>query len=719
MGMMVGNAGMQTTIHIWDAVTGKGLHTLSLGKDVLWSMAVAPDGDKVALASTQGNVEIWDAAKGTRTHTIPRQNMAGGPIGFAPDGKTLAVGQASSPEMSSMVRGVAKRFLPLTPFLSADDPKAHVTLWDVATGKRVRDMDGAMTTSALTFSRDGRRLAAAGTYAGIHVWDAATGKKTFATSGHDISASTVAFANDGKKIACGTSDNLVRLWDMTTGNEVLPPQGHQAAIHALAFTPDGRTLATSAGDGTTRLWAVAGGQSLRSLSDRVKTGTTDNAAAEQEQRGTAALGFSKDGVELRRVGQTYQAWVTATGRERRRLTLVEGAEASKAGTISADGTMLAVLVGSRIELWDATTGAARATIDKDQAMVHGMALAPDGRLLALALTLFQANAPAQAPEMALALIDTSTGKEIRKFTVQPESQNPFAYVAGSEAGIIFSPDGNLLATAGVEGICLCDIHTGKEIRRLPISEGAVSESLAFSPDGRMLAVGDNARQIRIWEIATGQERLRLEGHRGTPTCLAFDRACRILASGSNDTTVLLWDLTGSLPPYGGAPEPPSEPSDALWTDLAEANAARAYRAIWALVRQPAAATGFLAARLRPAIPASPERLDALIADLDSDRFEVRSQAAADLEALHELAAPALRKTAAGGASLEVKRKAQELLSKLEAGSKPDAWRQLRAVEALEHMNVPESKQLLKTLAAGAPEARLTQEAKKACVRLEE
>jgi hypothetical protein len=126
---------------------------------------------------------------------------------------------------------------------------------------------------------------------------------------------------------------------------------------------------------------------------------------------------------------------------------------------------------------------------------------------------------------------------------------------------------------------------------------------------------------------------------------------------------------------------------------------------------------FLGEHLRPAAGES-RKVDRLLADLDSDDFPVRERASAALAALGEAAEPALRKALEGEPSPEVRRRVEALMQKLHSRSlSAEEARALRAVEALEYCETPEARRLLQALGTGAPEARLTREARAALGRL--
>ena len=117
--------------------------------------------------------------------------------------------------------------------------------------------------------------------------------------------------------------------------------------------------------------------------------------------------------------------------------------------------------------------------------------------------------------------------------------------------VTFSPDGHTLASESRDRtVCLWDVATGREVKRLKGHEGPV-RSVAFSPDGRFLTSGSGKDPsfheiwdytVRVWDITSGREVQRLEGHTDGVTSVAFSPNGRVLASGSSDKTVRLWQV---------------------------------------------------------------------------------------------------------------------------------------------------------------------------------
>jgi WD40 repeat protein len=173
-------------------------------------------------------------------------------VAFAPDGKTMAVAGGLD-EQSRLV--------------------------DLATGKELRKFDGLGTKSfitQLTFSPDGKTLAAWSSDQTMHFWDTANGKR-LRRIGEPTgprfngiyffrgSVSNLAFSPDGKMLTLGSSGSSVRRWVVETGQELLPFAGHQGTVVELALPTDGKTAVTRGADHTIHSWDLATGIEISRL----------------------------------------------------------------------------------------------------------------------------------------------------------------------------------------------------------------------------------------------------------------------------------------------------------------------------------------------------------------------------------------------------------------------------------------------------------------------
>ncbi len=231
--------------------------------------------------------------------------------------------------------------------------------------------------------------------------------------------------------------------------------------------------------------------------------------------------------------------------------------------------------------------------------------------------------------------------------------------------------------------------------------------LAFSPDGHTVASASYDNTVRFWEVATGRERRRYTGSGGTFTELAYAPDGCTVAAGSMDTTTVIFDTVGAKARQ--ARTTPFSLADlaTLWNDLASGDAHRAYEPLQVLAARPEQTLPFLSQQLQPF---DPQRLDKIITDLDSDQFPIRDQATRELSNSAEQAEPALRRALTRQPSLELRRRAEGLLTQAEA-------RAPRVTELLELIGSAEAQQMIEKLAQGQAEARLAQEAKDSLQRL--
>ena len=235
--------------------------------------------------------------------------------------------------------------------------------------------------------------------------------------------------------------------------------------------------------------------------------------------------------------------------------------------------------------------------------------------------------------------------------------------------------------------------------------------MGLSPDGRTVAAASYLQsRISLYEVATGKERASLAIElRSYPMMLAFSPDGRFLATHSNNS-VRLW----RLPVVRDSGQPRSVAN--LWDDLASADAGAAYQALGQFVWARKQALTLFQDKLRPVSVPPVDAMTAALRDLGSRNYPVRREATRLLEKFGEGAGPFLRKALRDSHTLEVRRRIEIILGKFADGS-PQCLRHQRAIEVLETIGDNAACRFLEKLAAGAPESRLTQEARTALERL--
>jgi RNA polymerase sigma factor (sigma-70 family) len=692
-GRQLVSTGSDLAIRLWSTATGEQVHEIGRFRSV-GGLDLSPDGKILAGVVKEGEtwtIRLWEIATGKERDRLPRLGAHPVAVAFSPDGKTLAA------------------------TVGEDDwnKPSVIKLWDMAEMKEIRTLRGIKGwVGRLTFSPDGKTLASIGSSGGALLWDVKTGERMRSLEvGFCVLMFKNLFLPDGKTLVSYGQEHTLRFWDAATGKEVRTSDGPQWWIGAVSFSPDGRLLASASADGLIQLWDASTRKEMRRFTHGSRL---------------AGLPFSPDGRFLASASMfvpEVRIWETASGKEVRQFrTLTYNTCLAWSG----DGKTLATWSREDrlVHLWDAATGKEVHRLGPIAEWVNAVEFAPDSRTLAVGV----AEHPALAGNSGrgkenLLLWATDTGKLLRRL------KEP----AGIRC-LAFAPDGRTIAAGGMDrAIHLWETAFGE--KRLSLKNGEEITSLAYSSDGKLLAAVNNLTstrlssdgttgvahvgkpdrpRVRLWDVAAREELPSLQGHQGAITSLAFSPDGKLLATASNDTTVLLWDAT-RLKARGPASETlRPDRIESLWEDLAGADADKAYRAIHSLASDPKGSVDFLNRRMKPVPAADPKRVARLVADLDSAEFAVRQQAMRELEKLGDSAATELHKALVNKPSLEVKRRIESVLEKANG---PEPLRTTRALEALEMMNTVEARELCAVLAGGVSEAQRTREAKATLQRM--
>jgi WD40 repeat protein len=520
-----------------------------------------------------------------------------------------------------------------------------------------------------------------------------------------VVSTALSFSPDGKRLVSVGSAGAIGLWDVATGKEAVPLVGHRHVVTSLAFSPDGGLLASQGGDQTVRLWSIPAGKVLHQFPLEPQGGYSY--LGNFKFSSTSGLAFSPEGSLLTATGppgvfdRKVRMWDVDKGQ-----LLEEWSEPrfpAEGVAFTPDGKALCIASRAGVRVRSLPKGEElRLLTDGVSRGSSSLAVPSPGRLLALG----------DEGENRVLLWDYQANRRLREIQT-PRFGAKF---------LAFSPDARLLMTGGhstggpgTMDLSLWEAITGSLVRTLG-KQQCLFINYAFSPDSRLLATADAlTRKVRVWSVWTGKELACFEGHAAPARCVAFSPEGRLLASGSVDTTILLWDVSklDGRPP---ATSPSSEQLDTLWAQLG-GDAAGAFKAIATLSGAGSPAVVYLSNKLKPAPKMDPKGVQALLANLNADDFKVRDAAARELAALGERVEPLLKQALAKGGPLDYRASVQRLLDGISPLPTGEQVRESRALWVLELVGTA-AREELRRLAGGDPAACLTREARAALQRLE-
>ena len=438
---------------------------------------------------------------------------------------------------SSQVSQLA--FSPSSQLLASVSADGTLKLWDVATRQQIggRALSGAvgggiLSKNSIMFSPDGATLAVIDTVGDVQLWHVAVRRPT----GNSISASipgatytslirnadaiAIAFSPDGQTLATISGGNTIRLWNVATQRSIGNQIGTSSTrLDNVAFSPDGKILATAGDDGTIRLWDVATSLPIgNALAARMGSGIEIT---------TGSVAFSPDGKKLVSLSETgvVRLWDVTTHRQ---IANRINASVGQIGSVSfSPEDMALATAGSNgaVQLWDMATGKPIGNSFNSRAgSINCVGFSPDGKTLATANY-----------DGTIRL--WSTARLMQNITLR--GMKPHSGPVGS---VTFSPDGKTLVIANKFGISLWDTRSRRYFKNFASKGNDPVCSAVYSPHGKNLASDDNNGRAQLWDLATGRPIGKALDSAYCPNeSVAFSPDGQLLAVGN--TGVQLWNVT--------------------------------------------------------------------------------------------------------------------------------------------------------------------------------
>lgn len=544
-GLTLASVSNDGTIKLWSANDGRLLATLREHDRFIHCIGYSPDGASLASANRNGTVNFWNVRTGDLVTTLEGHgDDAVNAVAYSPDGTTLASAGSDS----------------------------FVKLWDARTGNLLSTLEGhahpvnsvERGINYIVYSPDGTTLASAGGDHTVRLWDVKNSRLTSILKGHSERVHTVIYSPDGAILASVSNDKTIKLWRASDSYLLATLEGHSQGICDVAYSPDGTTLASASDDKTMKLWSVRDGNFLNTLESHTSRVTAISYSPDGETLASA----SRDGtIKLWNVSSSFVKGSPFDSNDGRLIATLKGHKDSVNDiAYSLDGTTLASAGSDHtVRLWYQTKDIRLlSTLEGNRSWVSSLSYSPDGKILAsggydktvkfwnveegqLLSTL--AGHSSEVETIAFSPIGKVLASGSRDKTVKFWNAEDRCLLSTEDFGceidtIIFSPDRTTVAFASREegSVILWNI---KDNCLLAILEGYNSiggHSLAFSPDGVILAFATHANTLNLWDVKNDHLLSSLEGHLDAVLSLAFSPDGFTLASGGYDKTIKLWNV---------------------------------------------------------------------------------------------------------------------------------------------------------------------------------
>lgn len=487
-------------IVVWDLPSGDVVQRLRGHVASIASMAVAPDGKRIASVDVRRFVRIWEADTGKELANWGKLDVTVFSLAFSADGQRLFLACSTDTEPSGLLR-------------SCELLTGNIVATAQAGDKGIKDV---------ALSADGQRIVTAGLDTSVVEWNAQSLCRIRQLGIHQAEVHRVAYSPTADQIASGIIDGVLCLSDGQAGSDFIRVQLQVERVWDVAFSPNGRLVAAGAGvtgqPGTLAICDVATGKILQT---RTHPGGY-----------VRAVRFTPDGQRLVSgdAAGNIRIWQTETGEELQTIAAhtksVAGIAIDPAGgkVVSCAPHFTRGDEPGELKVWDLNTGKLLRADNPHRGQVSAVAISPDGQWAASA---------GGGPRSELLIWRMDSGEVVRRIDKGDDLLHR----------IEFTPDGRRIVTSGFGAAPrVWAIDTGMAGPPFTGHEG-ITWSVAASADGARLVSAGQDHRVRLWDPSDGTETLTLRGENGAALSVAFSPKGTHIAAGFENGAVRIWDAT--------------------------------------------------------------------------------------------------------------------------------------------------------------------------------